>query len=185
MRSIILALSVATVVVASGPMQAAAHYPLSLKLDATVKSGDTTITSKITIQIDRPMEEVRRTRVTDALKFGGYANFLNALRGVPPVGSVQTQSAKVDVRYTREEQAGTSTRLVLVADKPLFFLSNDATKQKVGFELTLVNLVIDAQGKVSGQLAGAARVRPAPDGGVLLDTYTEELVELKGQVPTS
>ena len=182
-RVIILALAVAGLVVASGPMHAAAQYPLSLTLDAQMKAGETTVNTKITIQVDRAMENVRRTRVNDALKFGGYQNFLNALRAVPSVGSIRTQSTKVDVRYTREDQDGASTRLLLVADQPLTFLSSNPTKQKVGFELTLVDLTIDANGAVTGKMAAAARVRPAPDGGVLLDTYADQLIDLKGQVP--
>ena len=182
-RVIILALAVAGLVVASGPMHAAAQYPLSLTLDAQMKAGETTVNTKITIQVDRAMENVRRTRVNDALKFGGYQNFLNALRAVPSVGSIRTQSTKVDVRYTREDQDGASTRLLLVADQPLSFLSSNPTKQKVGFELTLVDLTIDANGAVTGKMAAAARVRPAPDGGVLLDTYADQLIDLKGQVP--
>jgi len=182
-RVIILALAVAGLVVASGPMHAAAQYPLSLTLDAQMKAGETTVNTKITIQVDRAMENVRRTRVNDALKFGGYQNFLNALRAVPAVGSIRTQSTKVDVRYTREDQDGASTRLLLVADQPLTFLSSNPTKQKVGFELTLVDLTIDANGAVTGKMAAAARVRPAPDGGVLLDTYADQLIDLKGQVP--
>jgi len=181
-RVIILALSVGGLVIAAGHMRAAAQYPLSLTLDAQMKAGETTVNSKITIQVDRAMETLRRTRVTDALKFGGYQNFLNALRAVPAVGSIRTQSTKVDVRYTREDQDGASTRLLLVADQPLTFLSSNPTKQKVGFELTLVDLTFDANGGVTGKMAAAGRVRPSPDGGVLLDTYADQLIDLKGQV---
>ena len=120
MRNIIvLALAVSGLFVAVGPMRAAVQYPLSLTLDAQMKAGETTVNSKVTIQVDRAMENVRRTRVTDALKFGGYQNFLNALRAVPSVGSIRTQSTNVDVRYTREDQDGATTRLLLVADQPL------------------------------------------------------------------
>ena len=93
MRNIIaLALSVAALFVAAGPMRAAVQYPLTLTLDAQMKAGETTVNTKVTVQVDRAMENVRRTRVTDALKFGGYQNFLNALRAVPAVGSIRTQS---------------------------------------------------------------------------------------------
>jgi len=179
---IVLSFAVAGLFLAAGSMRAAAQYPLSLTLDAQMKAGETTVNSKVTIQIDRAMENLRRTRVTDALKFGGYQNFLNALRAVPAVGSIRTQSNKVDVRYTREDPAGESTHLLLIADQPLSFLSSNPTKQKVGYELTLVDLTIDAKGGVTGKMAAAGRVRPAPDGGVLLDTYADQLIDLKGQV---
>jgi len=167
----------------AGAARAAGEYPLTLVASAEAKTGATTVTTMLTIRVARLMNEGNRSRATDALKFGGYQNFLNALRAVPSVGSIRTQSTKVDVRYTREDQDGASTRLLLVADQPLTFLSSNPTKQKVGFELTLVDLTIDANGAVTGKMAAAARVRPAPDGGVLLDTYADQLIDLKGQVP--
>ena len=181
MRAFLLALSVAGLLL-TGPVGAAVQYPLVLTLDAQFKSGVTTVTSKITIRVDQAMNDSVRTRVTDALKFGGYPNFVNTLRPVPPLGSIETQAVKVVVRYTREEQDGKGSRLILVADRPIFFLSTDPTKQKTGFELTIVDLRFDDRGGVTGQMWGAARVRPAGDGNVLLDTFVEEPVQLKGTV---
>ena len=183
MRAFGLVLSVAGLMsLGTQPTGAAVQYPLTLTLDGQVKLGVTTVTSKLTIKVDRPMEESRRTRVTDALKFGGYPNFLKTLRPLPAVGSIATQTKTVDVKYTREEQDGTTTRLILVGDRPLFFLSPDPEKAKAGYELTLVDLRFDGKGGVTGQMAGAARVKPAPDGSVILDTYAEDPVPLKGQV---
>ena len=175
---------VAIVLLGSGPMQAAVKYPLTLVLDAQLKSGVTTITSKVTVRAERPMDDSRRTRAADALKFSGYSNFVNTLRPYPSIGSIETQGGKVDIRYGREDQEGEFSRLVLIADRPIFFLNKDTSKPRAGYELTVMELRIDGKGAVSGQMAGAARVRPAPEGQVLLDTYSEELVLLKGQVGT-
>jgi hypothetical protein len=46
--------------------------------------------------------------------------------------------------------------------------------------LTVVELRVDAKGGVAGSMAGAARVKPSPDGSVILDSFTESLVDLKG-----
>lgn len=181
MRACVLAVSVvALTVVGGGQTTAEVRYPFAVTLDAQLKMGVTTVTSKVTITVDRAMDVPVRARVTDALKFGGYPNFLNTLRLVQSVGSIQTQSGRVDIRYTREEQDGAGTRLILVADRPLFFLGGDPAKRQAGFELTLADLRFDGQGGVTGQLTGAARVRPSPDGTVLLDTYAEEPAQLKG-----
>jgi hypothetical protein len=182
MRALGLGLSVAgLLVMTSGPMDAAIRYPLTLTLDARFASGVTTITSKVTIKVVRVMDDAPRTRVSDALKFGGYPNFVKALRPLPPLGSIETQSAKTPIRYVREDQDGASSRLVLVADAPLFFLGKPS-KSKAGYELTVVDLRLDGQGKVTGQMAGAARVKPSPDGGVLLDDYADALIQLEGTV---
>jgi hypothetical protein len=126
------------------------------------------------------MEESRRKRVTDALLHGGYGNFLPALRLLPPVGTITLNARTVDIRYAREQQETTGRRLVLVADRPLFFLG-DPSKARAGYELTVVELRFDAGGGVAGTMAGAARVKPSPDG-VVLDDYAEAPVRLAGRI---
>ena len=61
----------------------AADYPLTLAATAQVSQGSTTVTSKLTIQVERLMNQTYRQRVTDALKFGGYPSFLKQLRALP------------------------------------------------------------------------------------------------------
>jgi hypothetical protein len=154
----------------------AADYPFMQRLDARVQVGDTTITSKITVGVDRLMEENRWKRVTDALNHGGYTNFMTALRALPPIGWVQLNARRVEVRYAREEQRPAGRRLLVVADKPLFVLG-DPAKSRPGFELTVVELNIDSAGAITGSMAGAARVKPSPDG-VRLEDYAEALITL-------
>lgn len=184
MRAFVAALSIAGLVAsAAGSMQAAVQYPIALTLDAKITSGVTTINSKLMVRVDRAMGDVSRTQVGNVLQTGGgYARFLNALRPLPMLGSLETQSSKVDIKYTREDPEGTGSRLMLVADRPLFFLSPDPDREKSPFQLTVVELHLDGKGGVTGQMSGAARVRPAPDGGVLLDDYADQLVQLTGQV---
>jgi hypothetical protein len=182
MRAYSAALSVAGALVAGTALpRAAVEYPLALTLEAQVKSGVTRITSTLSIRVDRAMDDRSRTRVTDALKYGGYANFVTALRPMPAVGEIATASHKVEVRYTREEEDGGGRRLIVVADRPLFFLSADPAKARTGYELTVVDLRIDPGGATTGTMAAAARVKPSPNG-VVLDNYAESLVELKGSI---
>jgi len=156
---------------------AAGDYPLVRELDARVKLGDTSIVSKITVSVDRLMEPNRWTRVTNALKHGGYSNFVTALRALPPVGWVKLNARRVEVRYAHEEQRPGGRRLVVVADKPLFVLG-DAAKSRPGFELTVIELNIDANGAITGSMAGAARVKPSLEGDVILEDSAEALVTL-------
>jgi hypothetical protein len=182
MRAFSLSAALASLlVIVTGPTRAAVRYPLTLSLDAQFKSGATTISTTVTMQVNRAMADSARTKVTQALDYGGYAKFYDALRPQPVLGTIRTQSSSVEIRYTRED----GSRLVLVSDRPLFFVSQNSSKPKAGFELTVVELTINPDGTITGQMAGAARVRPAPGGpgaGVLLDTYAEELVQLKGKV---
>ena len=159
----------------------AGDYPLVRELDARVQVGATSIASKVTVGVDRLMEENRWKRVTDALNHGGYANFVTALRALPPIGWVEVNKRRVELRYAREEQRPAGRRLVVVADKPLFFLG-DPAKPKPGFELTVVELNIDARGAITGSMAGAARVKPSYQG-VVLEDYAEALVTLSAASP--
>ena len=65
----------------------AADYPLSLVALASLKSGAPSVTSNVVIRVDRLMEESRRTRVTDALKYNGYLGFvpmfIGRTQGIP------------------------------------------------------------------------------------------------------
>jgi hypothetical protein len=116
------------------------------------------------------------------LKFGGYPGFLKVLRTLPPVGTIQVLKRTAEIRYAYEQPHKNGTRLVVVADSPLFFLSADAEKPKAGYELTIAELIIDAKGGITGTMAGAARVKPGPDGVPVLDNFAGAPVQLEGRV---
>ena len=162
----------------TAPATAAGGYPKTLPLTAIVKSGDTEITSIVRVQVDRLMEESRRTRVLDGFKYNGYSGFLNVLRTLPPVGKIEVQKRSVDIRYAAEQPDGNEKRLTLVADKPLVFLNAERQRDTTGYELTVIELRLDAAGNAKGTMAGAARVKPSPDGVVLYD-YNEAPIQLE------
>jgi hypothetical protein len=172
---------VAVAIFLAGFAPAVNDFPLTMSLDASVQSGSTRIASRVSVQINRLMEESRRQRVTDALAHGGYGNFVNALRTLPAVGTIAVQSRTVEIRYAREEREAAGRRLILVADRPLFFLGDDRAKARTGYELTVLELRIDEQGAVTGRMAGAARVKPSPDG-IVLDDYADAPVSLTGRL---
>jgi len=157
---------------------AAAQYPLDLVLDAKVSTPAAALTSSVAIRVNRLMEESRRKRVTDALTYGGYGNFLNTLRSLPPVGTIGLRERSVEIRYAHEQPDGSGSRLVLVADRPLVFLTADPSKARAGYELTIVELRFDGDGNATGTMAGAARVKPSPTG-IVLDDFAEAPVRLE------
>jgi len=162
----------------AGHALAAGGYPRTIVASANVVNGDTTVTSKVTIKINRLVEPSRRDRVIAGLKSNGYQGFMDALRPLPVIGSIATQSNEVMVRYAWESEAEGQKRLIVVSDKPLFFLAGDAAKTKAGFELTFVELLFDAKGGATGTMAGAARVKPAPNDGIVLQDFSTEPVQL-------
>lgn len=161
----------------------AVEYPLNLTLDAKAKTASTFIMSNLTISIDRLMEESRRVRVTDALKFNGYPGFLKVLRALPPVGTIGLSGRQVEVRYAHEAAHAQGRRLVLVADQALFFLATDTSKNRAGYELTMVELLIGNDGSITGTMTGAARVKPGGEGAVVVDDFAATPVSLSGRLP--
>ena len=76
--------------------------------------------------------------------------------------------------------AGSGAIAVVVTDKPVFFVAGGRAdaKPRTGYEVALVQIQLDATGQGRGTMAAAARVRPDGDGGVLLDDYAEEPIQL-------
>jgi hypothetical protein len=153
-----------------GPTWAASVYPQTITANAKAVDGVTTITSTITITIDRLVEPSRRDRLLEGLNRDGYQGFMDVIWTLPTIGSIATQRARVDVKYAWETQIQNRRRLVVVADKPLFFLPDD-NQSRQGYDLTVVELQFDDRGAATGTMAGAARVKPSPDEGIALQDY--------------
>jgi hypothetical protein len=173
-----IALVSALIACCAGVADTAGEYPLTMRLDARAKTATTTVTSSVTVHVDRLMEENRRKRVADTLQYSGYANFLNALRALPAIGTIALEGRMVEIRYAVESQTETGRRLVLVADRPLLFLGGDRAKPRAGYELTIIELRFEGRGGPTGTMAGAARVKPTGGGGVGIDDYADVVVEL-------
>src|SRR5581483_9325366 len=112
----------------AGSIGHAGTYPLLLTVDARATTPTANIVSSVKIRVDKLMEENRRTRVNDALKRNGYTGFLTTLRTLPRVGTIEVSARTVDIRYAHEAPEGSGRRLVLVADRPLFFLGGAPSK---------------------------------------------------------
>jgi hypothetical protein len=115
--------------------------------------------------------------VADALKYGGYPNFLPALRKLPPIGYVELGKTRTDIKYAR---MSADSHLVIGTDRPIFFVGGGATdaKRKAGYEVGIIDLEFDTQGNGHGTMAAAARVKPGPDGGVVIDDYADAPIKV-------
>lgn len=157
----------------------AQSYPKTLVARAEVSGDAGGLTGTLTIRIERLMPDFDFKAVTDGLKFGGYPGALSALRKLPEIGYVQIGDRKTSLKYAHE-RPDRKPRLVLVTDRPIFFVGGGApdAKPKAGYELGIIELDLDAQGNGQGTMAAAARVKPGPDGGVILDDYATAPVRL-------
>ena len=132
------------------------------------------------IHIQRYTPDFDRTAVETALKHGGYQAFVTALRKAPEVGYVSAGERKFPIRWAREQKTAKGRTIVLVTDTPVFFVggASAAAKPRAGYEVAVIQLIVDDIGLGSGTMAGAARVKPGGETGVQIDDYAEKPITL-------
>jgi hypothetical protein len=154
--------------------------PETFSANAQAKGAAGAIAATIQIHVQRYTPDFDRTAVESALKGGGYPAFLTALRKAPEVGSVAVGDQKFAIRWAREQKTPKGRTIVLVTDKPVFFVGGGSTtaKPRAGYEVAVLQLQMDEVGLGSGSMAAAARVKPGGEAGVQIDDYADEPIKL-------
>ena len=159
----------------------ATSTPEVFSATAQAKNATGAISGMLELRVSRYTPDFDRKVVEEALRLGGYPRFVTAIRNAPDVGQLVLGGGQpFTIRYARETVAAGGRTIVLVTDKPVFFVGTaraDA-KPRAGYEVAVVRLQMDASGRGRGTMAAAARVRPDGDGGVLLDDFAEQPIEL-------
>lgn len=147
---------------------------------ATAGAGAATIQ----VNIQRYTPDADRKAVEGALKSGGYPAFLTALRKAPEVGTVTAGDQKWAIRWAREQTTAKGRRIVVVTDKPIFFVGGGRVdaKPRAGYEVAVIEMQLDDVGLGNGSMAAAARVKPDGEGGVVIDDYAEKPIKLTSVV---
>ena len=166
------------------PARPATGAPEVFSAAARAKNASGEVSGTLEIRVTRYTPESDRTAVETALRLGGYIRFVPALRKAPEVGELVVGGQPYAIRYAREKVEAGGRTIVLVTDKAVFFVGagRPDAKPRTGYEVAIVQIQLDGTGKGHGTMAGAARVRPDGDGGVLLDDYADEPIELSNVV---
>jgi hypothetical protein len=155
--------------------------PETFTASAQAKNATGAVSGTLEVRLDRYTPDFDRKTVEEALRLGGYPRFLTTLRNAPEVGQLVLGGGQpYAIRYARERVEGGGRTIVVVTDRPVFFLGGgrETSKPRAGYEVAIVQIQLDAKGQGKGTIATAARVRPDGDGGVLLDDYNEQLITL-------
>jgi hypothetical protein len=144
------------------------------------KAGSGAIAATLQIHIERYTPDADRTAVETALKSGGFAAFVAALRKAPEVGYVQLGEQKTPIRWARETTTGKGRTIVVVTDKPVFFVGGGAAdaKPRAGYDVAVVELTVDDVGLGNGRMAAAAKVKPGGEAGVQIEDYADAPIKL-------
>jgi len=149
---------------------------------AQAKNATGAMSGQLEIRLKRYTPDFDRKTVEAALREGGYPKFLTTLRNAPEVGQLVLGGGQpFAIRYAREKVDGGGRTILVVTDRPVFFISGGqpgGTKSRAGYEIGVVEIQLDATGQGHGTMAAAARVRPDGDGGVLLYDYADDLITL-------
>jgi hypothetical protein len=155
--------------------------PESFGANANVSGAGSAGATRIAIRIDRYSPAAERDAVAQALRERGYAAFLEALRKAPRVGTLTFSGETVSIQWAREEREQNGRTIVLVTDKPVYFVGGGSTKAKPreGYDVALLKFKIDDAGLgYDGVMAAAARVKAGTTGGVEIEDYADAPIRL-------
>lgn len=168
--------------VSSGAVQRtpAIGAPETFSAVAQGKAGPGAVAATIQIHLQRYTPDFDRSAVETALKQGGYPAFVTALRKAPEVGFVTAGDRKFPIRWAREQKTPQGRTIVVVTDTPVFFVGGGSTdaKPRAGYEVAVIQLMVDDIGLGKGTMAAAARVKPGGETGVQIDDYAEKPITL-------
>jgi len=179
----IASLIVALVFAAASTLEAQSRRvagPETYSASARARADGGVSSAFMKIHIAQYTDDRDRAAVEEALKLGGYPAFLTALRSAPEVGYVEFGEQKYPIRWARQTDDGKRRTIVLVTDKPMYFVGGGApdAKPREGYDVALLRLRMDPAGIGEGDMAGAARIRPGGETGVQVDDYASELIKL-------
>lgn len=167
---------------AIGHGASAAPGPEVFTATASIKTaGGVAATAPVTITVDRTMTRDQADKLIAAFKTGGASALRKALDGVPPTGSVRIGNAgPVAGRMAIERVTDKGRLITLVTLEPLVFIGAGApnAKPKEAYDFGVVDIEVDANGKGSGTLSPAAKIK-VHEGAFVVEDYASDLVELK------
>jgi hypothetical protein len=175
-----LALAVALVGGLSQSPRKPPPVPETFTANANVAGIGSAGAATVKIHVERYVADHDRDAIRAALKTGGYAAFLTALRAAPALGQVTLADQTFTVRWVTQEPIKNGRTIVVVTDKPVFFVGGGAAnaKPREGYEVALIRFDIDDVGIGKGEMAAAARVKPGGATGVVIDDYAQQPIKL-------
>ncbi|HEX6975558.1 MAG TPA: hypothetical protein VF147_14230, partial [Vicinamibacterales bacterium] len=110
--------------------------------------------------------------------------FLKALRQAPVVGRVEVGQQTFDIRWARQKDTPKGRVISVVTDKPAYFVGAGVpgAKPRAGFDVAVIQLIMDKANVGEGSMAAAARVKPGGEAGVEVEDYATEPIKLSSVV---
>ena len=153
---------------------------------AEMKTADGKLrTAPVTIVLDRMLTTAERDSLLAAFKSGDALTLKKALAAQPSLGYVEGGTkVKVPVKFAFPRSTGGGKIVTIVCNEPIIYIGGDVpnAKPKAGYDVAYVLLVLDADGKGTGEVAPAAKLKIRDDGALVTEDYGADTVWLKDVV---
>jgi hypothetical protein len=148
---------------------------------ATVGTAEGRGDAYVKISVDKYSAEKDLQAMEKALKDGGSAGFVQALKKSPVAGKIEIGDKTFTIRWAREKKTATGRVISFVTDAPVYFVGGGlpGAKSRAGFDVAVVQLTMDSSGLGEGRMAAAAKVKPGGETGVEIEAYDAEPVTLR------
>ncbi len=148
---------------------------------ATVKTAaGAQMTAPVTIVVTKLTTDAERTAAAGALKTGGTAGLIAALKAMKDLGYIEIGGRQTAIKYAYARQMGAGHLLTVVAPAPIAYLGAGLPNApaKAGFDLSFAILQLSDSGPGTGELAPAATLTLDDAGAVQTKDYGSESVQL-------
>ncbi len=125
-----------------------------------------TISSLVTVVVDRYTTDAERSELTAAFNAGGTQAFLQALRNQPKVGYFRLpDSIGYDLRCAIQHTTPEGGRILFLAtDRPVGFGERYTQSRSLQYPFTVIELRLGKDGRGEGTIAPEARIIVSEDG---------------------
>jgi hypothetical protein len=154
--------------------------PESFKANGQILGVAGGAASAIHIQIDKYTSDTDHATLAAALKQGGNAAFVEALRKAPQVGSLKVGNRSIAIHWARQQPQGGGRRIAVATAEPVYFAGGGAVDAKptAGYDVAVAEFTVDSTGLGKGSMAPAAKVKAGGPTGVEIEDYSGKKIEL-------
>jgi hypothetical protein len=137
---------------------------------------------KATITIDRFSTQAEKDEARAAFDAGGTTGLAAKLKSVPAVGKLTFEDGRVfDLKLANQIEVLGGRFVTVITARPIVFLGADRPGAKTieGFDVSVIDLSLKANGNAEGTAAPAAKVKIGDKGGFQVEDYGSRTIWLK------
>jgi hypothetical protein len=177
--AIVMAVALAATFVAASIGQPPDTYTAT----ATVASGESRASARVTITINTYASSAERAALIDELRKS--ADAARRLLGTrPDAGHIELGGRRTPIKYAWKHAAGGGHLVTVATAVPILFLGSDVAEAKsvAGFDFAIAILQVSGSEGGIGELAPAAKIALDEKGSLRIEDYGSTIVWLKDLV---